>query len=782
MSLFRRKQKRRKSLAKRALSLVLVPLSIFLSVAFVFFWADDFWLYVQMIYFANPSSNSADDFEMPSLGQSGGTGSWGGDVSGTYGENGLNLMLMNQMSGGYCADWLTLARDHCNRKYMMDEVKFPNDVNPSIVLMTGTAMKETGLETITLSSGATAKVPKSSFNLSKATYGSEVDGCKYDLWNVSSQFLSTHLDYVNASFQSSLKSSSSGYYGTFQMSRNMLSRTPTEPSSSSSGNFPSKLSGYGMEETRTTSNGDFGFFPDQMSSNLQSCWSRWATNYRNLGGKDIDFTRESAVGLGYAATNAGEGNVANWFGLGTWTSTGSYKGQTNNCAAAQAYPSGEAKGACVADAMNQLMDAEEKIQKYIAENPEVMTEALYLDRRCFHGMSAGAALFGCKNGFLTSTNKQRMLNDMSGANFAMGVTIAYRATTGKVSATPDDVKAVINSMSTAVGDERKALTGAYNLLDSKGTNYSGHDHLCVHFEDLTHTFQYNGKTYPVVHAADIEPASGIFWIPMGGAYLYWKMLTYAGVECTFSDVMSDGTGGMIAEIPPSISISNPSSSTGIGNAIAIRMAQISYSDMDTAKAAYKEKYYARHGSYPVKGGSPYKVVTGNEIYLKAHDYCLQDDPSGVGAYYASCDRGTCTAVRWAGADDSFPVGACYGQLNYFVNQSKNPDGKWVEVNFGGDPKNLQPGDILMRSDKWERDHGNPVTGKTGHIVTYVGKDAASAVYPNVSWKDYIVGHSSYNDRSPALGNWYTGNTGLNTFRAFRCVRPETNSKYSSYSP
>lgn len=770
------KGKKRKSAARKALSLVLVPITIFFAVAFVFFWSDDFWLYAQMMYFADPSTNSEGDFYMPSTGQSGVTGSWGGNGGSSFGQNGLNLMLMNQMTGGYCADWLTLARDHCNRKYMSDDVKFPNNVNPSIVLMTGTAMKETGLETITLPSGDSAKVPKSSFNLSKATYGSTVDGCKYDLWNVSSQFLSTHLDYVNASFESSLRSSSSGYYGTFQMSRGMLSRCPTEPSASGAGNHPSTLKGYGMEGERSVTNGDFGFFPDQMSSNLQSCWTRWATNYKGLGGKDIDFSRPAAVGLGYAATNAGEGNVAAWFGLGT------VFGSSNKCAAAVAYPAGEERGACVADAMNQLMDMVDKIQAYISANPEVMSEALYLDRRCFHGMSVGAALFGCKNGFLTSTNKQRMLDDMSGKNFAMGVTIAYRVATGKLEATPEDVRAVVNGLSTTVGDERKSLTGAYNLLDSKGTQYSGHSHLCVHFEDTSRTFQYNGKTYPVIHAADIEPAAGIFWIPMGGAYLYWKMLTYAGVECRFEDVVGDGSGGMITEIPPAINIANPGASSGIGNAIALRMAQISFSNMDDAKADYREKYLAYHGYPRYKGGSPAKIVCGIPLYLKVHDYCLQDDPSGVHAYYASCDRGTCTAVRWAGADDSFPVGACYGQLNYFVKSSKQDNGKWVEVHFGGDPKNLQPGDILMRSDKWERDHGNPVTGTTGHIVTFVGRAAAEAVYPNQTWKEYIVGHSSYNDRAPALGNWYTGSTGLDTFRAFRCVRPETNSKYSSYRP
>lgn len=789
--LFGKKIKSKKSPARRAMKLLLLPLAALLAVMFVFFAIDDFWLMAKlMILDGSTISNTGDGITYNYPGNIGTGGANSAD--GAHGTNGLNMMLMNSMTGGYCADWLTLARDHCNRKYMMDEVAFPNDVNPSIVLMTGTAMKETGLETITLSTGATARVPKCSFDLTKAKYGEVVDGCQYTLYQVSSEFLKNHLDYVHKSFETSLKSSSSGYYGTFQMSRGMLSKVPTEPDAGGAGNFPSTLSGYGMSETRSNSNGDFGFFPDQMSSNLQSCWSRWARNYRNLGGKDIDFTRDSAVGLGYAATNAGEGNVANWFGLGTWSgNVGRYDGVTNRCAAAQAYPSGEAKGSCVADAMNQLMDACDIIMTYISNHPDEMSEALYVDRKTFQGITAGAVMFGCKNGFVTSANKTRLIEQMDNAHFKTGATIAYRALKNKPTATEEEVAAIFAGLSTTVGEERKALTGAYNLLDSKATQYGDkYAHLCLHFEDESHTFTYDGKTYPVIHAADIEPASGIYWIPMGGAYLYWKMLTYAGVECTFQEALGDaksstgsnggeGGGGLISSIP-----ATPTATGSGGQAIAVRMAQICYPTMTEGKNEYRVKFKALHGKEVYSGASPLGVVCGNKVYLQAHHAVMSEDQG----YWASCDRGVCTAVRWAGADDNFKRGDCYAQLDYFVSQSKSSTGRWVEVNWGGNTALLQPGDIFIRSDKWEIAHGKDIYKDSGHIVCYIGDTIARQVWPN-STTTTTVGHSSYNDRPPCMGNFYGHlnnrygrDIGLATFRVFRNVRPMETSKYAGFTP
>lgn len=762
-SLSKKKRKKRNP----AFKLVLLPVVIMFAICVSFFFFDDFWMmsYYTLLQDTEPANKNG----TYNGGVGGGTYGGGGTEGTSRTLTGTNLMLMNQLTGGYCADWLVLARDHCNRKYLPDDVKFPNNVNPSIVLMTGTAMKETGLTTITLTGGEKAKVPKCSFNLSKAAYGETVDGCTYDLYNVSSFWLTNHKDYVSESFETSLRSASSGYYGTFQMKYSMLPRNPDYPDRTYTtddegkkltGNFPSTLNGYGMETGRGTDKGDFGFFPDQMASNLQSCWSRWAINYKNLGGKYIDFSKYSMSGIGYAATNAGEGNVANWYGL-------SARGSAN-CASKEAYPKGEERGACVADAMNQLVNSYEKIQEYVLTHPDVMNEGLYLDRQTFHGMMVTATLYGCKGGMLTSTNRDKIIKRFGSNNFVTGMLIGYRGVTGKTSATVEEVKALITNFDCSEADAAKANTGAYGFIDSKNDAYGGSGNFGVHFKDSSRTFTYNGQTLPVLHMADVEPTSGIFWIPMGGAYLYWKMLVYSGVECTFMDAYQDVLTGSITIVEEAEKIADTPRYAQNGS-IASAMVSISYEDKVVARKDFADQWAKQSG----KGDgrvkmAPYGVVCGTPLYIKIHAGVLPGDK-----YWASCDRGVCTAVRWSGHDDKFPAGACYGQMNYMVSSPK-----WQEIAYTGKEAECQAGDVMIRSDTWLAEHRRvPNSSTTGHIVMYCGHEEIMKRFPNQT--KAVIAASSYGDRPPVIDPWYEGNKGLQTYNVFRSIYTEADSRYKN---
>lgn len=154
---------------------------------------------------------------------------------------------------------------------------------------------------------------------------------------------------------------------------------------------------------------------------------------------------------------------------------------------------------------------------------------------------------------------------------------------------------------------------------------------------------------------------------------------------------------------------------------------------------------------------------GTDIYKYLHKEVLGESDN----YFASCDRTVATAVRWSGTDDTYPAGGVSNQLEYLQGQGGS---KWTKVDYNGDKSKLQPGDILLRT-----------TGGVSHTVMYVGEDAVKEVWGEGNYEPQgEIVSGSLNDRSPTVGQFYTGSTGLDTdYVAYRNTTKESSSKFAS---
>ena len=123
-------------------------------------------------------------------------------------------------------------------------------------------------------------------------------------------------------------------------------------------------------------------------------------------------------------------------------------------------------------------------------------------------------------------------------------------------------------------------------------------------------------------------------------------------------------------------------------------------------------------------------------------------------YPRSCDRTVAMAVKWSGTDTDIPNGNVRTQYSYFVTSPY-----WQEVTWSGSQDELQPGDILIHSDK-------------SHIVMYVGADAVKQKY-GAGFDNYVIvdgsigaGHTSEGAgaRPPAVRKWYSSLSDCYVFR------------------
>lgn len=192
-----------------------------------------------------------------------------------------------------------------------------------------------------------------------------------------------------------------------------------------------------------------------------------------------------------------------------------------------------------------------------------------------------------------------------------------------------------------------------------------------------------------------------------------------------------------------------------------------------AQAASRCKSFAGHvdNSSLVKAALSYawpyndegKGNDGTDLYKYLHKEVLGESDN----FYASCDRTVATAVRWSGTDDSYPAGGVSNQLAYLQGEGSS---KWKQIDYNGDKSKLQPGDILLRT-----------TGGVSHTVMYVGEDSVKEVWGEGNYESHgEIVSGSLNDRSPTVGQFYTGSTGLDTdYLAFRNVTKEQSSKFTS---
>lgn len=148
---------------------------------------------------------------------------------------------------------------------------------------------------------------------------------------------------------------------------------------------------------------------------------------------------------------------------------------------------------------------------------------------------------------------------------------------------------------------------------------------------------------------------------------------------------------------------------------------------------------------------------GTDLYMYVHDQVYSGDP-----YYASCDRGVGSAVRWSGTDDSFPAGPVSAQEQYVNGEGRD---KWEKVGSAMNEADLKPGDVLIAPN---------------HIEMYVGEEAVKKVWPNESDHEpnAVIGHASLNDRSPALDSFGAISDDGRSFVAYRSTSKEKNSEFA----
>ncbi|OUS97223.1 phage tail tip lysozyme [Rhodococcus sp. NCIMB 12038] len=148
---------------------------------------------------------------------------------------------------------------------------------------------------------------------------------------------------------------------------------------------------------------------------------------------------------------------------------------------------------------------------------------------------------------------------------------------------------------------------------------------------------------------------------------------------------------------------------------------------------------------------------GTDLYQYVHDQVYTGD-----AYYASCDRGVGSAVRWSGTDDSFPAGPVSAQEQYVNGEGRD---KWEKVGSAMNEANLKPGDVLIAPN---------------HVEMYVGEEAVKKVWPDESDHEpnAVIAHASLNDRSPALDSFGAISDDGRTFVAYRPISKEKNSVFA----
>lgn len=542
MNPFRRKKL--KSFVLRPIRVIVAPFVLLLMMS-VWWWVNSEWmLYSKFILFPQDGHNQTKESEDISSNTEDGKDSSSESSNGND-LSGIDLGLMNSIGGDYCGDWLVIARDHANGSKMNSDVAWPQNKKVDITYVIGTALKECDPQSVSIN-GNKVRVPHSTINIRDYEYGTKVGDSKMDLYTVNTEWLNKFgSQYRDTFFTEDMKKGS--YWTTFQMSRDHLSKSPNNPNGTGGVRYASLLNGYNIAPgtNRGKEGGDFGFFPDWVSATIQSGWSRLQENANTIGTNSFKLDAKVANGIGYAMTNAGQGNFVSWIGLGhpniysgdrnytTSTARSNIPKLNGDHATVNAYTS-----ACTSDAINQILTEGDKCYDYLFTHSSLMQDGDYLDRTFWEGISAGAVAFGCKDSFINSANAPRFKAHLSVQAYCRGLNFAYAAIKG---GSPADNKGVETLQKMANNPKDPA---GYNLFNFKK---AGANNSTVYFYDASGNTVDGSR--PVIHAAVQEPVSGLFGIPIAGTYMYWKMLQYAGVDCTLDEVVGSSGGDLIEEIP-----------------------------------------------------------------------------------------------------------------------------------------------------------------------------------------------------------------------------------------
>ena len=152
---------------------------------------------------------------------------------------------------------------------------------------------------------------------------------------------------------------------------------------------------------------------------------------------------------------------------------------------------------------------------------------------------------------------------------------------------------------------------------------------------------------------------------------------------------------------------------------------------------------------------------GTSEYQLVHDLVCSGD-----TIYMSCDRVVCTAVRWAGADDDFPLGNTQTQYDYLRTSEKWEDVSESVYGSNGriDVSKLSPGDVC-------------ITKGRGHVIVYTGSEALQSIHGNKVSADSVIVSGSFGERSAGAGKWLDSEYG--GYAVFRVKAYEENSAYKN---
>lgn len=714
-----KKTMKKKNLRRRVVKMILAPTAVLFAVLFMFFWSDDFWMYVQLQLFnapdpyTDPNDQYEDDYWTGDDGFV--EGSTSGD-GGPIGSTGVAMMLTNQMASGYTRDWLEIARDHCNWKYMPDAVSPPKNgdtpMYPSVVLAIGTSLAETGI--------VSDYIPRTA--LDPAKYGSHnglytlrlANSSLIKQWGEDELYIMCGLDMSYSGVAGRRPTSGKSYRSQFQINHAYASVYPTY-STGSGTLYPSKMNGYNVSSgtVRKISETDMAYFPDQIAMMLQCGWtgSRKNVIWSNT-------TANNVANVTYSAYNGGWGVIINTWAIGDSPSPSKPFSDFNTVS----------RKTLGTEAINDISSLIDVAYKYFEQYDVSESDFNFRNHSDYGGLSALMTLTKGKGFFVNQTCLDAFKRNYTNAGFKRGALIGYRAGTGKLDATQADVDAFVNSLRV------QSIDPEYGWIYS-GKN--SNDYIICYYDDAYSVYYKNGgNLLKALHAINAESVRGCYMTRIGGPYIYWKMLLNAGVECTLADATKDISGSFIDEAY------NAYPGTKINNS-TISHAAISF-------------------AYPTRDAGVGN--NGTTLYQELHKAILPGDK-----YFMSCDRCVCVAVRWSGSDDGYPAGSCRSQLPYLILSKK-----WEEVDWGGDMKNLLPGDILIRSDIYDKG----VDG-VGHTLIYTGNALIKSFYPE-SPSSYVQVSASYQERSPGCGTWYSGvKDGYQTYRAFRNIRMESKSRYKN---
>lgn len=152
---------------------------------------------------------------------------------------------------------------------------------------------------------------------------------------------------------------------------------------------------------------------------------------------------------------------------------------------------------------------------------------------------------------------------------------------------------------------------------------------------------------------------------------------------------------------------------------------------------------------------------GTDVYQYVHDEVLEGDP-----LYCSCDRVATTAIRWAGADDTFPFAGTAAEYAYAEGEGQS---KWEKLNTDGyKEEDLEPGDVLIVTGG----------GENGHILIYVGEDALKDVFGDDYEEDGKMVQGSLSDSTAVVSSWSAHMGDGRSYSVYRSKGPDKDSEYA----